>query len=511
MSLAEDTNGSPGRPPAEPASRVSVPPASPGDTPPAAPPPVASAAGAGSSEAGSSDARPSDAGSSQVRSTMRAEWAEAGIWLVLVAFGLVGTAVLARSHVALGLREPPWQDGWQARFDALIVVPVTVAAIILAVVGRWASASSGTVAVFRLPWPLVLVMGYAGSLLWTLALALITPGGVRAGLRAPTDLVTAAAAIGSNPLDMVAAYTDRVPPATAGSVDVLPAHPPGPLLAAWALARLGLSGAVPLGIAFTLVGALTVPVVCVAVRSLCHETAARRLVPILVLAPWSGWMTASPDAVTALLAALAVAVGVVGCEPGRRDRTWWALASGVLLGLAALFGYAPVWLGVAVAAAYFVRRRPLLNVVTGLGALLPLFLFAAWGFSWPDGLALARVPHRPLTATLAWVFLDLTVALLGAGPVAVRAARRLRHTPGWPFLVGAAATALFAALARLAEGGTQRTWLPLFPWLLVAAVAPHPRPAAPGDRVRAGTLPVILISLGAAGAITLRLFMAGPS
>ncbi|MCM3886682.1 hypothetical protein [Frankia sp. R82] len=478
------------------------------------------------------DSGPPDARSSAPGSSIRAELVEAGIWLTLVAFGLVGTVILASSHVALGLREPPWHDGWQARFDPLIVVPAVVAAIILVLIGRWAAtvhpapprtrgaavptapesgpAESGS-GVFRLSWPVLLLVGYVGSLAWTFALALVAPGGIRAGLRAPADLVTAAHAIGNDPLAMVAAYTDHVPPATAGSVDVLPAHPPGPLLAAWTLARLGLSGAVPLGIAFTLIGALTVPVVCVAVRSLCHETAARRLVPILVLAPWSGWMAASPDAVTALLAALAVAVGVVGCEPGRRYSAWWALASGLLLGLAALFGYAPVWLGVAVAAAYFVRRRPLLNAVTGLGALLPLFLFAAWGFSWPDGLALARVPHQPLAATLAWAFLDLTVALLGAGPVAVRAARRLRLTPGWPFLLGATAAALFAALARLAEGGTQRTWLPLLPWLLVAAVAPRPRPAGPGDRVRAGALPVMLMSLGAAGAIVLRLFMGGPS
>jgi hypothetical protein len=258
---------------------------------------------------------------------------------------------------------------------------------------------------------------------------------------------------------------------------------------------------------FTVLGALSVPAVCVAVRSLCHEPAARRLVPVLVLAPWGGWMAASPDAATALLAALAVAVGVVGCEPGRRS-VWWALGSGLLLGLAALFGYAPVWLGMAVAAAYFVRRRPLLNVLTGLGALLPLWLFAAWGFSWPDGLALARAPRMAPTSALAWVFLDLTIVVLATGPVAVRAARRLRLTPGWPFLLGAAATALFAAVAGLADGGTERTWLPLFPWLLVAAVAPRPRPAGPGDRLRAGSLPVILMSLGAIGAVVLRLCLA---
>ncbi|MCL9795588.1 glycosyltransferase family 39 protein, partial [Frankia sp. AgKG'84/4] len=317
-------------------------------------------------------------------------------------------------------------------------------------------------------------------------------------------------AVGDTPHRLLAGYSGTRAPGPGASFAVLPTHPPGPVLLTWLLGRAGLSGALPVGLVFTVLGALCVPVVCVAVRSLCHETAARRLIPILVLAPWGGWMAGSPDAVTALLTALAVAVGVVGCEPGRRS-VWWALGSGLLLGLAALFGYAPVWLGVAVAAAYFVRRRPLLNVLTGLGALVPLWLFAAWGFSWPAGLALARMPDQSVGDTLAWVFLDLTIVVLATGPVGVRAARRLRLTPGWPFLLGAAATALFAVAAGLADGAAERTWLPLFPWLLVAAVAPRPRPTRPGDQVQAGDLPVTLMSLGALAAIALRLCLGGPA
>ncbi|WP_261554453.1 hypothetical protein [Frankia tisae] len=442
---------------------------------------------------------------------VRAELAEAGIWLALVAFGLAGTALLASTDISLGCPRPPWHDGWAPRLDPLVVVPLAVAATVIALTAWWASTIRPPRSVaFRLPWSVLLLLGYLGSLAFSLALALVTPGDLAAGLRAPADLLAAAGAVGDDPLGRLAAYTSTTPHAAAGSVAVLPAHPPGPVLATWLLTRAGLHGAVPIGVLFTALGALTVPVVCVAVRSLCHETAARRLVPVLVLAPWSVWMAASPDAVTAALAALAVAIGVIGCEPERRS-VWWALASGLLLGLAALFGYAPVWLGVAVAAAYFVRRRPLLNVITGLGALLPLWLFYAWGFSWPDGLALASAPRPSVGAALAWIFLDLTVVVLATGPLAVRAARRLRLTPGWPFLVGATATMLFAVTLGLAEGGTERTWLPVFPWLLVAAVAPRPRPARPGDRLQAGSLPVILVSLSAIGALGLRLCLGGPA
>lgn len=516
-------------------------------------------AGVPTAARGSADRR-AGAPTAALGPAVRAELAEAGIWLALVAFGLAGTALLASTDVDLGLTRPPWHDGWEPRLDPLVVVPLAVAAVVIALTAWWASTirppaqpggttptvdvvpgaattpdtapsaastaptdSSTTTTttttappttpaarsvVFRLPWSVLLLLGYLGSLAWSLALALVAPGDLTAGLRAPADLLAAAGAVGDDPLGLLAAYT-TTPHAAAGAVAVLPAHPPGPVLATWLLTRAGLHGAVAIGVLFTALGALTVPVVCVAVRSLCHETAARRLVPVLVLAPWSGWLAASPDAVTATLAALAVAVGVVGCEPERRS-VWWALASGLLLGLAALFGYAPVWLGVAVAAAYFVRRRPLLNVITGLGALLPLWLFYAWGFSWPDGLALASAPRPSAGAALAWIFLDLTVLVLATGPVAVRAARRLRLTPGWPFLVGATATVLFAVALGLAEGGVERSWLPVFPWLLVAAVAPRPRPARPGDRLQAGSLPVILVSLNAIGALALRLCLGGP-
>jgi len=484
---------------------------------------------------------------------VRGELAEAGIWLLLVSFGLAGTAILASTGIALGVADPPWHDGWALRLDPLAAVPLAVAAIILAPTTWWSATlgpppqdatppdptpadptppgpaqpdpaqpgaarpgatvpgeTAGQATAFRVSWSVLLLLGAVGSLAWSVALALVGPGDLTAGLRAPTDLLAVAGTVGNDPLGLLAGYTTVTPHASAGAVAMSSTHPPGPVLAAWVLARAGLAGSLPVGLAFTVCGALTLPVVCVAVRSLCHETAARRLVPVLALAPWSGWLAGSPDAVTALLAALAVAVGVVGCEAGRRS-VWWALASGLLLGLAALFGYTPVWLGVAVAAAYFVRRRPLLNVVTGLGALLPLWLCAAWGFSWPDGLALARATRVPAGSALAWIFLDLTIVVLATGPVAVRAARRLRLTPGWPFLVGAGATALFAAVVGLADGGAERTWLPLFPWLLVAAVAPRPRPPRPGDRLRAGGLPVILMSLGAVAAVALRLCLGGPA
>ena len=71
---------------------------------------------------------------------------------------------------------------------------------------------------------------------------------------------------------------------------------------------------------------------------------------------------------------------------------------------------------------------------------------------------------------------------------------------GWPFLVGAALAVLFAIVSGLSRGEVERSFLPFFPWLLVAAVAPEPGPAPRG----AVASPVLLIAVGAATAVILQ-------
>ena len=435
----------------------------------------------------------------------RAEAVDVAIWLALAAFGAVVTVLVAAADVDLGTAGLPFRAGWDPRLEPAALLAPAVAAVTIAI-ARWG---------VRIRWGGLLALGAVGSLCWMLALGAAAGPGLTDGLRAAPEYLAAAETIGDDPLGYLSGYAEGAAAATeaaeaaggTGAGGGTPAGHPGPALLVWVLTRLGLSDPVVLGVVLTALTALYVPIVTVAVRSLCHETAARRAVPALVLTPWALWAAASPAAVSVTVAATAVAVGVVGCEPGRRWRLGWALAAGVLLGLTGLFDYAAVWLGVAIAAAYFVRRRPLMNVLTGLGALLPLWLFHAWGFSWPDGLAAADT-RAGLAVMLAWVLLDATVVLLLGGPVLVRALRRITLTPGWPFLVGAAATALFSLCAGLAWGGVEASWLPLVPWVLVAALAPRPRPAVRGDTVRAGDLPLILVGVGAATAVALRLLLA---
>ena len=167
------------------------------------------------------------------------------------------------------------------------------------------------------------------------------------------------------------------------------------------------------------------PLVAVAVRSLCSDLSARRVVPILALAPYAIWVGVSMDGVVAALGAASLAVGVVGSEPGRKPV--WAAVAGLLLGVAALFDYSVAWLGLSVLAVYFVRRRPLLNVISAARSLTPLLLMQIWGFVWPSGTVLgppAVLPRRRGGPGLA------TLDLLGRPPAAHRV-RALRSC--WRF------------------------------------------------------------------------------
>jgi hypothetical protein len=157
---------------------------------------------------------------------------------------------------------------------------------------------------------------------------------------------------------------------------------------------------------------------------------------------------------------------------------------------------------------YFARRRPSLNLATGLGALAPIVLADALGFAWLSGITAARDDYvsriEPYRSVLWWSAISLVALLLATGPPLYASLRKLRNTPGWPFLVGAAGAVVFSILAGIARGGVEHAWLPFFPWLTVAAVAPE-RQA--GEPVPA---PLVLVGVGALGAIAVEALLATP-
>ena len=158
---------------------------------------------------------------------------------------------------------------------------------------------------------------------------------------------------------------------------------------------------------------------------------------------------------------------------------------GVALGTAALFSYAAPWLGLSVVCLYFARRRP-----SSTSPPAWAHCCQCWRPSSPAsaGSTACSSPapttppgsSRPLRPVVGRD--QPGSAAVGGGPPARPQRRRMRNTPGWPFLVGAGVAVAFSVLAGLARGGAEAAWLPFFPWLTVAAVAPAaqggPSPAA---------------------------------
>jgi hypothetical protein len=218
----------------------------------------------------------------------------------------------------------------------------------------------------------------------------------------------------------------------------------------------------------------------------------------------------STDVVVAVLGAAMVAAGI---RASRRHRTGlragaWAVLAGALLGIAALFSYAAPWLGLSVVCLYFARRRPFLNLATGLGALAPIVLADRLGFDWLSGLTAARSDYvsriEPYRSVGWWSAISLVALLLAAGPPLYASMRKLRNTPGWPFLVGAAAAVVVSIVAGIARGGVEHAGLPFFPWLTVAAVAPERQG---GEPVPA---PLLLTAVGALVAVVIEAVLATP-
>ena len=128
---------------------------------------------------------------------------------------------------------------------------------------------------------------------------------------------------------------------------------------------------------------------------------------------------------------------------------------------------------------YFVRRQPLLNMVSGGCALLPLTAARSAGFTWADGLTAAQQDFSERVGPAlgdSLGLLGMVVLVVACGPTIAASAGTVRRTPAWPFLVG-------AAVLPLAVGGRGRP----------RARRGHPNPA-----------PVWLVALGAAGAVVLQ-------
>jgi hypothetical protein len=121
------------------------------------------------------------------------------------------------------------------------------------------------------------------------------------------------------------------------------------------------------------------------------------------------------------------------------------------------------------------RIRPLAWSV--LGAATVVVAFTVAGFYWLDGYHLVvrryyqgLASHRPY---LYWVWADLAILAVSAGPAAAAVLRRAAVTSGFPahrLLPLAAAVAILAAdLSGYSKAEVERIWLPFAVWFSAGA------------------------------------------
>jgi hypothetical protein len=431
--------------------------------------------------------------------TAHRERRDALCWLLLALGGLALTALAVQLDARLGTASAPFLGRYKIRIGPGSILAPLVAAGVL-----WAAA---TPRFARLRWHKIQLFGYMAGLLWAIALALVDGwSGLTKALGSPEEYLGDVRQVGSEPLRYLRHFTTDAAYHSVASRG----HPPGPVLFLWALQRIGVTDHIVLGFLITAVSVLTIPLVLAAVRDSVGEEAARRYLPVLVLAPYAIWTAVSLDGLVAVLGAAAI---VSGLRASRlRVRGWaatgWAVLAGLLVGVAALFSYSAPWLGLSLVCVYFARRRASLNVLSGVGALLPVLGAQLLGFGWSDGLVAAETdyasrvaPHR---SVLWWSAISVVVVLLAAGPPLFASARKVRNTAMWPFLAGAGAAVMFSIAAGLARGGVEHAWLPFFPWLTVAAIAPERPGGGPPPT------PLVLVGLGAVAAVLIEGVLATP-
>lgn len=365
----------------------------------------------------------------------------------------------------------------------------TVPALVLAVLA-WRYAAD---LAERLPWRRLLLVSFVAGLAWMLALALVDgPSGLTRVLGNPYEYLPTARDVDSVPT-MLSEFVDRIPYSHPDNWVVhVAGHPPLALLFFVGLVRVGLGGDLAAALVVVVMAATTAVAVLVALRALGAEAAARRVAPLLVLAPTAVYMAVSADAAFAAVAAwglAALALGATARSRGRSTRVAvaWSALAGLLLGCCVLLSYGLPLLGVLALTILLLARSWLPLPVAVVAALVPVLAMAVGGFAWweayPvlhdryfDGLGGERSLAYWSWGNLA-ALLFATGPLLGAGVArlvqlgATRRGREVVAASAERVVAGLAAagvaTILLADLSGMSKAEVERIWLPFMPWLLL--------------------------------------------
>ena len=411
----------------------------------------------------------------------RAPWMGLALALLLISAAIVVPSLAHwQVHASLHPVRPlaPLAGYVEARMG-----PGTPVALIVAAFGVWQGFALAT----RLPWRWLLVTAFVATTAWTFALAFVDGrSGLTREIVNHNEYLPTARRIHDVPATL-RGFVDRIPVGVPGSWEThVAGHPPGALLLFVGLVSIGLGGAFASAVAITLVGCTAPVAVLIALRSLGAEDVARRVAPFLVLAPAAIWVAVSADGVFAAVAAWGLAAVAAATVSTRRVEAWgWGVLGGLLLGCCLLLSYGLVLLAPLVLAIMFAGRswRPLPAVV--VGTVVPVLVFAAYGFRLWDAYPVLNdrywagiAASRPAAY---WFWGDLAALAISAGPALgagigslVAAGRRSSRVVR--LLVAAAALAIVVADAsRMSKAEVERIWLPFVPWLLLSTACLPPR------------------------------------
>jgi methylthioxylose transferase len=394
-------------------------------------------------------------------SRLSAPWVVLGWGILILAGWLWGTLLNDRGEEIL-LDAPPLYGEWDIRLGLGVVVPVALAAGMIALAPRVVRTAS---------WKVLLGSIFLAGLAWPLALTLIDgTREISEPLLVPTQYLLAVPEVGE-PGGFLTSFTeviDRYPAHVR-------AHPPAMVLGLWGLDQVGLGGEWAAAWVILVVAASAGVAALVALRELAGEDNARRAAPYLVLTPAALAIATTADALFMAVGAWAVALVVLAIvrEGPRSDA--FGLAGGLLFGLTIFLSYGLVLLmliplGVAVARR---RVRPLL--VAAAGGSIVVLAFLAAGFWWFDGYLVTRREYFESVAMTRpyeyFLLNNLAAFALVMGPVAVVAMTRLRDRGVWLLAGGGLAAVVIADLSGMSKAEVERIWLPFLPWVLLATCA----------------------------------------
>lgn len=405
---------------------------------------------------------------------------------------LVGALLRYQTDARLLTGAEPFVGHWVVRTGP----GVLAALVLLAAVVRY-----GPGLAVRLPWHALLLLSWVTSVVWAVALAVLTSwDDLTAPVAGEHEYLPVVPFAAADPLGFVASFTDRLldyPIHVRG-------HPPGLVLLLAGLDRAGLGGPGWASALFVLAGASAVPAVLITMRALTQvrtseadggataERTARAVVPALVLAPAALWVATSADAFFAGVLAWGVTLLAVASAPGARGAARWAcaVAAGLLLGACPVLSYGLLHMGLIALAPLVLSRRAGPTVAAGIVAVGVVLTSGLAGFWVWDGVAATHEAWAPVGNARPYLyFLLVDLAVLGAitGPAVVGGLARLRWTdPVTRVLVGLAlAAALSGALLGFERGEVERIWLPVAYWVAPAVAglcaSPHGRAGAATD------------------------------